>query len=229
MSIHDAFLAGGTPFTHASLYKKSDMNQQERLIPGDATICFYLQDGVEALDFAGPLEAFAVAGFRIFTVSKTTAPIKSQGVLQILPEYSIATAPKADIIAFFGGNSWNAYNDPDVIAWVQARAHEGAYFFSVCSGAFVLGKAGLLDGLTVTTFHRRIEELQLACPKSNVKAKVRFVDNGHIITTAGVSAGIDGALHLISRLKGEKVAQEVVAYMEYEKWRPNDGLILPKK
>lgn len=204
------------------------MNQQETLPLTNATICFYLQDGVEALDFAGPLEAFAIAGFKIFTVSKTTDPITSQGVLKIMPEFSIANAPFADIIAFFGGNSWNAYNDPDVIAWVQSRAVEGANFLSVCSGAFVLGKAGLLDGLSVTTFHRRIEELQLACPRAKVLPKVRFVDNGRIITTAGVSAGIDGALHLIGRLKGDKVVQEVVAYMEYDSWSPHNGLILVK-
>jgi transcriptional regulator GlxA family with amidase domain len=205
------------------------MNQKETLLQANQTICFYLQDGVEALDFAGPLEAFAVAGFPIFTVSKTTEPIKSQGVVSIIPEFSIANAPKADIIVVVGGNSWNAYNDPDVVAWVKSRAKEVEYFLSVCSGAFILGKAGLLDGLTVTTFHTRIEELRLACPETTVLSTVRFVDNGHIITTAGVSAGIDGALHLIGRLKGDKVVREVVAYMEYDKWNPNDGLIMPKK
>jgi transcriptional regulator GlxA family with amidase domain len=201
------------------------MDQQET-IPTSTTICFYLQDGVEALDFAGPLEAFAIAGFRIFTVSKTKDPIKSQGVLTIVPEFSISDAPKANIIVVVGGNSWNAYNDPDVVAWIKSRAKEVDYFLSVCSGAFILGKAGLLDGLTVTTFHKRIEELRLACPKTSVLSNVRFVDNGRIITTAGVSAGIDGALHLIGRLKGETAAREVVEYMEYDKWNPNDGLII---
>jgi transcriptional regulator GlxA family with amidase domain len=205
------------------------MNQQETMPMSNPTICFYLQDGVEALDFAGPLEAFAVAGFPIFTVSKTEEPIRSQGVLKIVPEYSIANAPKADIIVVFGGSSWNAYNDPDVVAWIRSRADEVSYFLSVCSGAFILAKAGLLDGLRVTTFHKRIEELRVACPNATVVANVRFVDNGRIITTAGVSAGIDGALHLIGKLKGDKVLREVVTYMEYDKWNPNDGLIMPAK
>lgn len=189
-------------------------------------ICFYLQNNVEILDFAGPMEAFAYAGFEVFTVSKTKDPIKSQGILTIIPDYSIADAPDADIMVFFGGNSGVAANDPDVIAWVKKKEKQAEHLVSVCSGAFILGKAGLLDGLTVTTFHTRIEELQKAVPKAKVLANVRFVDNGRVITTAGVSAGIDGALHLISKLKGEEAAKETAFYMEYDKWKPNEGLVI---
>jgi len=193
-------------------------------------ICFYLQNGVEVLDFAGPMEAFLIAGFDVFTVSKTTDTILSQGILKIIPDYSIDNAPASEILVLFGGNTPVAYNDPAVVSWVQSREKQTQYFLSICSGAFILAKAGLLDGLTVTTFHRRIEELRNAYPKLNVLAKVRYVDNGHIITTAGVSAGIDGALHLITKIKGEKVAREVVEYMEYDRWLPNQGLIMnPEK
>jgi transcriptional regulator GlxA family with amidase domain len=190
------------------------------------TICFYLQDGVEILDLAGPMEAFAFAGFRIFTVSKTQNPITSQGVLKIVPDFSIHNAPKADILVVLGGNAKVAYTDPEVISWIASREKQTKYFLSVCSGAFILAKAGLLDGLTATTFHTRIDELREAFPKVKVLSHVRFVDNGRIITTAGVSAGIDGALHLISRIKGEHVARDVVEYMEYDKWSPNQGLII---
>lgn len=190
------------------------------------TICFYLQDGVEILDLAGPMEAFAFAGFKIFTVSKTQDPILSQGVLKIIPDFSILNAPDADILVVLGGNTPLAYNDPEVISWIISREKQTEYFLSVCSGAFILAKAGLLDGLTATTFHSRIDELRKAFPTINVLSRVRFVDNGRIITTAGVSAGIDGALHLISKIKGDKVTREVVEYMEYEKWSPNQGLII---
>ena len=189
-------------------------------------ICFYLQNNVEILDFAGPMEAFAYAGFEVFTVSKTKDPIKSQGILTIIPDYSIADAPDADIIVFFGGNSGIAADDPDVIAWLKKKEKHAQHLVSVCSGAFILGKAGLLDGLTVTTFHARIEELQKAVPKAKVLANVRFVDNGRVITTAGVSAGIDGALHLIAKLKGEQAAKDTAHYMEYDKWKPNEGLVI---
>lgn len=188
--------------------------------------CFYLQNNVEVLDFAGPMEAFVYAGFEIFTVSKSKDPIKSQGILTIIPDYSIADAPDADLIVFFGGNSGVAANDPDVIAWVKRKEKRARHLMSVCSGAFILGKAGLLDGLTVTTFHTRIEELQAAVPKAKVLANVRFVDNGRVLTTAGVSAGIDGALHLIAKIKGEQAAKDAAFYMEYDKWKPNEGLVV---
>jgi transcriptional regulator GlxA family with amidase domain len=190
------------------------------------TVCFYLQDGVEVLDFAGPMEVFSNAGFRVFTVSRKKEPIVSQGILKVMPDYSIEDAPPADILAFFGGNAGVASRDPAVISWINGRRSATSYFFSVCTGAFILGKAGLLDSLSATTFHASIEDLRKALPKTKVLADVRFVDNGKVITTAGISAGIDGALHLVSRLKGDEVAKEVAAYMEYDKWVPNQGLVI---
>lgn len=193
------------------------------------TIAFYLQDGVEVLDFAGPMEVFAYAGFKVFTVSKTKAPITSQGILKIIPDYSIKDAPDADILAFFGGNASSAADDKAVIKWVNSRKAQTDYFFSVCTGAFILGEAELLDNQTVTTFHLSIESLRKSFPKANVRSDVRFVDNGNVITTAGISAGIDGALHLVQKLRGKDAAIEAARYMEYDKWVPEEGLILSKK
>ncbi|WP_315818440.1 DJ-1/PfpI family protein [Paraflavitalea speifideaquila] len=191
------------------------------------TIAFYLQNGVEVLDFAGPMEVFSYAQFEVFVVSKTKDPIKSQGILTIIPDYSIEDAPKADIIAFFGGNASRATNDPQVIAWLKRQSNPD-YYFSVCTGAFILGKAGLLNGLTVTTFHESIDNLQTAVPSAKVLSNVRFVDNGKVITTAGISAGIDGALHLVAKIRGEETARRVATYMEYDKWVPNLGLVIKK-
>jgi putative intracellular protease/amidase len=193
------------------------------------SVGFYLQDGVEVLDFAGPLEVFAKAGFAVFTISKTLTVIKAQGVLKVLPDYNIYNAPQADMLVFCGGNTGVASADEEVIAWLRAREEKTAYLFSVCSGAFILGKAGLLDALTVTTFHTRIEELQAVVPRAKVLNNVRFVDNGRVITTAGVSAGIDGALHLVAKIKGEAAAREIVTYMEYDGWLPQRGLVMPPK
>ncbi len=191
------------------------------------TVAFYLQNGVEVLDFAGPMEVFAYAGFKVFTVSKTKDPILSQGILKIIPDYSLEDAPPADIIAFFGGNGRAAFHD-DVIQWLTARQASAQYLFSVCTGAFALGKAGLLDNQTVTTFHLAIDDLKKTAPKATVLDNVRFVDNGRVITTAGISAGIDGALHLVAKLKGQKAAEETAYYMEYDKWKPGEGLIVTK-
>lgn len=189
------------------------------------TIAFYLQDRVEVLDFAGPMEVFAYAGYKVFTVSKTKEPIKSQGILSVIPDYSIDDAPEADILAFFGGNSSSASSDKKVIKWVKGQ-EDIEYHFSVCTGAFILAEAGILNGKTATTFHSSLDNLASGYPKIDVRKNVRFVDNGRVITTAGISAGIDGALHLVAKLQGLSTAKRTAYYMEYDNWVPGDGLIL---
>ncbi len=112
------------------------------------SVCFYLQDGVEVLDFAGPMEVFADAGFNVFTVSMKKTPLLSQGILHIMPDYSIGDAPPADILAFFGGNTSQPSHDTALLSWIRSRRSSTRYFFSVCTGAFIMGNAGILDGLT---------------------------------------------------------------------------------
>lgn len=188
-------------------------------------IAFYLQDRVEILDFAGPMEVFAYAGYEIFTVSKTKDPIKAQGIVTVLPDYSITDAPAADILAFFGGNAGLAEDDPEVIQWIVNQKAVN-YHFSVCSGAFILAKAGLLANQHATTFHSSIDRFEKKYPSTAVHRGARFVDNGKIITTAGVSAGIDGALHLVAKLNGFNAARAAAHYIEYDKWDPTLGLNL---
>ena len=200
-------------------------SHQKTVVAKRPKVLFYLQDGVEVLDFAGPMEVFSAADFDVIIVSKTKSPITSQGILRITPDYSIDDAPKADILAFFGGNSSAAYNDPAVIHWLKNAAVPD-YYFSVCSGAFILGKAGLLDHLTVTTFHENIDQLKQFTPLAKVLSNVRFVDDNNVITTAGVSAGIDGALYLVAKIKGDAAAIEVARYMEYDHWKPGLGLVI---
>lgn len=189
------------------------------------TIAFYLQDGVEVLDFAGPLEVFSYAGFKVFTVSKSKEAITSQGILKIIPDYAIADAPKADILAFFGGNVSKAYQDTEVIDWVKKQENI-QYYFSVCTGAFILAEAGMLQNKTATTFHSALNEFEEKYPKTKVLKDVRYVDNGNVITTAGISAGIDGALHLVAKIQGFNNARKVAYNIEYDKWTPGEGLLL---
>lgn len=212
--------------THCGMaLEKMTAKEREMQMNDKLTIAFYLQQGVEVLDFAGPMEVFAYAGFNVFTVSKTIEPITSQGILKIIPDYSIKNAPKADILAFFGGNSGAASGDEQVINWVKSQ-EDIQYHFSVCTGAFVLGASGLLDGKTVTTFHNSIDDLRENYKDAKVLDDVRFVDNGKVITTAGISAGIDGALHLVAKLNSLAEARWIAYYMEYDKWQPGEGLIL---
>lgn len=200
--------------------KEREMQTNDKL-----TIAFYLQNGVEVLDFAGPMEVFAYAGYNVFIVSKTTDPIITQGIMKIIPDYNINNSPQADILAFFGGNSSVASNDTLVINWVK-KQKDIQYHFSVCTGAFILGKSGILEGKTVTTFHNAIDGLRKNFVNSKVLDNVRFVDNGKVITTAGISAGIDGALHLVAKLNGVAQAHWIAYHMEYDKWKPGEGLIL---
>ncbi|WP_428328259.1 DJ-1/PfpI family protein [Mucilaginibacter sp.] len=202
----------------------SDFKKQIALKP--VKVCFYLQDGVEVLDFAGPMEVFSAAGFKVFTVSKTKEKIRSQGLVSLIADYSIADAPACDVLVVFGGPTEPTNNDPAVIAWIQSHKTNTQYYLSVCTGAFILGKAGLLDNLTATTYHKQIDNLQKAYPKTRVLANTRFVDNGNVITTAGISAGMDGALHLVEKLRGRPYAKGVAEAIEYDKWVPDNGLIV---
>ena len=189
------------------------------------TIAFYLQDGVEVLDFAGPMEVFSYAGFKVFTVSKSKETISSQGVLNIIPDYAMVDAPKADILAFFGGNVSKTYQDIEVIDWVKKQENV-EYYFSVCTGAFILAEAGILKNKTATTFHSALDEFEKKYPKTKVVKDARYVDNGKVITTAGISAGIDGALHLVAKIQGFNNARKVSYNIEYDKWTPGEGLLL---
>jgi len=194
--------------------------------PQPYNVAILLYEGVELLDFAGPGEVFgASSGFKVYTVTADGNPILSQRFVTVNPQYSIATAPPADILVFPGGGSAGPSKNPVVINWVKTRVENGATVMSVCTGAEILAKAGLLENLNVTTFHGFIPGLQSMLPNSKVLRDMRYVDNGNIITTAGVSAGIDGALHLLGRIKGLDVAKATAFYMEYDNWKSEQGKI----
>lgn len=219
---------GTCPHCGMKLVKTTSGDLKKQLSLKPVTICFYLQNGVEVLDFAGPMEIFSAAGFKVFTVSKNKETIRSQGILSIVPDYSIQDAPPADVLVVFGGETGDRTIDGAVISWIKAQKPHTQYYLSVCTGAFTLGRAGILDNLTATTYHTQIDNLQQLFPKTKVMANVRFVDNGNVITTAGISAGMDGALHLVEKLRGRNYAKSVAATIEYDKWVPEQGLIVKR-
>jgi transcriptional regulator GlxA family with amidase domain len=193
-------------------------------------VAIVLYEGVELLDFAGPGEVFAAANvggrpaFRVYTVATTKAPLVSQGFVKIVPDFTIEDAPHPDLIVVPGGSSGVLTNDARFMAWAR-KAFEGAEVsMSVCTGAFVLAKAGLLDGRVATTWFGAVERLRKAVPTATVQEGRRFVDQGRVVTTAGVSAGIDGALHVVARLLGRSVADQTARYMEY-RWSPEPYLV----
>ena len=197
-------------------------------------VAIFLYDGVEILDFGGPSEVFAAShsdkgAFRVFTVAATKEPILSQGFVRIVPEFSIEDCPEPDIIVLPGGNTTPSVENAKVVEWVKKHAAHVDALMSVCTGAFILEKAGLLVGKKATTFHRAIPRLREKAKQTEVLENVRWVDNGQIVTTAGVSAGIDGALHIVERMWGLEAAAATAQYMEYDKWKPEDGVVVEKK
>jgi transcriptional regulator GlxA family with amidase domain len=142
-------------------------------------VAIVLYNGVEVLDWAGPAEVFAAAShiatsgekhaFNVYTVSKTRAPIVSQGFVDVTPDYSIADSPKPDIIVFPGGGTGNVTGDPEWMAWVKTSTENAENVLTVCTGAFVVGKLGMLDGLDATTWYAAVPGLASQFPKARVQ------------------------------------------------------------
>ena len=172
-------------------------------------VAVLLFDGVELMDFAGPAEVFIIAAegkaFRVVTVAESARPVRTMGGITVTPDFTFANAPKADILVVPGGNTkavGKAGHD-----WIREASSRAEITMSVCYGAFLLARTGLLDGIEATTHHWGIEDLRKAAPKATVVTGRRFVDSGRILTTAGVTAGIDGALHIVERLLGKEAAK----------------------
>ncbi|MGE3767969.1 MAG: DJ-1/PfpI family protein, partial [Kofleriaceae bacterium] len=201
--------------------------------PKQKNVAIVVYDHMEILDFAGPAEVLAAASrfagsggqpaLNIYLVGKTTKSLEAQGFIDITPAFSIDNAPTPDIVVIPGGMSDNLSNDPAMMAWLTQATAASDTTLTVCTGAFPLAKAGVFDGMEITTYYGAIEGLRALAPKARVTHGRRFIDNGRYITTAGVSAGIDGALHLAARIFGRRVADQTARYMEYH-WTPEPYL-----
>ncbi|HET7452905.1 MAG TPA: DJ-1/PfpI family protein [Thermoanaerobaculia bacterium] len=181
-------------------------------------VAILLFNGAQLIDFAGPWEVFGTAGFLVHTVAERQETLTAVFGEKVVPDFTFDHSPKADVLLIPGGGVWDeAIHSAPLLAWIQAKAEEATFVVSVCTGAFLLQKAGLLNGHTVTTTYGMIDDLR--GPDTQVVYDKRFVESGKVITTAGLSAGIDGALHVVSRLLGEGAAQSAALEMEYD-WDP---------
>ncbi len=187
------------------------------------TVAILLFDEIEVLDFAGPFEVFAVTDelsghqlFRVVTVAPEQRAIRARNGLSVNPDHALADCPRPDILIVPGGFGTRALlkNQP-VLDWIKAINATAEIVASVCTGSVVLGRAGLLDGLKATTHHECFELLRTHAPRTTIVETDRFLDNGRILTAAGISAGIDMSLHLVARLHGAAVAEKTARYMEY--------------
>ena len=187
-------------------------------------------DGVQIIDYTGPYETFGHAYsdeeplFNIYTVAKTPDAITTTMGMSVNPKYTFLNAPQPEVLVIPGGDVEKQLIDKNVIKWVQGHAKKATVTMSVCNGALILAKAGLLDGLKATTTFTLIPKLRQAAPKTTVVDNERYVDNGNIITTAGLSSGIDGSLHVIERFFGKGVAQMAALGMEYN-WDPDSHFV----
>ncbi|MCM3904392.1 MAG: DJ-1/PfpI family protein [Pyrinomonadaceae bacterium] len=187
-------------------------------------------DGVQIIDYTGPYETFGHAYskdgpvFNIYTVSEKATSITTAMGMTVTPKYSFENAPPPSVLVVPGGGVEKHVANANVIKWIQEKARDAEVVMSVCNGAFFLAKAGLLDGLEATTTAGLIPRLREAAPKTKVVEDRRFVDNGKIITTAGLSSGIDGSLHVIERFLGRGTAQIAALGMEYN-WDPESKYV----
>ncbi len=177
-------------------------------------------DGVEIIDYTGPWEMFGAANYEVYTVAASKSPVTTAMGMTVVPKYTFADAPAPDVLLVPGGGVRAASQDQATLDWVRAVNARDTHTFSVCNGAFILASAGLLDGLTATTTYGNLDRLRTQYPKVHVVDDRRYADNGHVITAAGLTAGIDGALHVIDRMEGRGAAEQVALSEEYA-WRPD--------
>lgn len=187
-----------------------------------------LFDDVEVLDFAGPFEVFAVttakqdegelySPFEVTTISEDGQMITARNGLKVQPDYSFGTAPAYDLLVIPGGmGTRRLVHNKVVVAWIAERFAEVQWMTSVCTGAFLLAEADLLEGKRATTHWASIERMRDTYPSVIVEEDVKFVDEDRIVTSAGISAGINMAFHMVSRLLGKEVAKETARTMEYD-------------
>lgn len=161
-------------------------------------VAILMFDEVQIIDFAAPYEVFGQAKFEVFTVSKNGKPVTTAMGLSVNPHYSFANMPEADAILVPGGDTGKVMHDQQVLSWLKTQQVKVGHILSVCTGAHILAEAGLLDGKAATTFHRALDNFEKDYPAIAVKRQQRFVDNGQIVTSAGLSSGIDASLHLNS-------------------------------
>jgi transcriptional regulator GlxA family with amidase domain len=186
----------------------------------------FLFNDIELLDFAGPYEVFSVTAelndynlFKVFTITQDGREIKSVNGLKVIPDYNFTNHPPIDILVIPGGvGTKTEMLNERVLNWLRQHYEASKITMSVCSGARLLGKLGLLDNTDVTTHHEVIEHLQEIAPLARIKENIRFIDNGKLMTSAGISAGIDLAFHVVEKLYGQDTRNKTIIYMEYGNW-----------
>jgi transcriptional regulator GlxA family with amidase domain len=189
-----------------------------------ARVAFLIDERAAVIDFCGPWEAFqdasgdSVAGFDLFTVARSADPIQVSGGLRIVPDYTLANAPQPNVVvipAQAGGRQDGPETHPKV-EWLQHVEANADIVMSVCTGAFLLARTGLINGLSATTHHDFFDAFEQTFPQVHLVRGRRFVDNGKFISAGGLTSGIDAALHVVARYCGVDSARQTAIYMEHD-------------
>ena len=183
---------------------------------------------IEVLDFCGPFEVLSVtrldeekrrseqSPFNVFLVAETAETVVTTGGMKVQPDYTLASCPPLDMLIVPGGwGTRREMDNPRLLEWIVERAEQVEILASVCTGALLLGKAGLLENRRATTHWRSLELMQQLFPQTKVERALHFVEDGNVWSSAGISAGVDMALRLVARWHGEVVARATARHMEY--------------
>jgi len=195
----------------------------EPIGPMKKNVVIFIFPEVEVLDFAGPFEVFSVANqlhghdaFNVVVAAESPGSVRACNGLKVVPDFTLENCPSPHLLIVPGGIGTRALlNKPAFLEWIRVKSRKAEYVMSVCTGALVLAKAGLLDGLRITTHHQALDLLRELAPAATVEASARFHDNGKILTAAGISAGLDCSLHVVARMLGPEAAKATAHHMEY--------------
>jgi transcriptional regulator GlxA family with amidase domain len=221
MSQSAGFVAVAAALPANALFAGNKLTPPEK---GKIPVAFAVSEGVTVIDFAGPWEVFQDVHvqdrgkdmdeqmpFELFTVGEKIEPLTGSGGLKLVPDYTFDTAPQAKVIVVPAQRGSSSLH-----AWLRKVTPSTDVTMSVCTGAFQLGKAGLLSGKSATTHHDFFEQFEKAFPDVSLKRGLRFVENEKISTAGGLTSGIDLALRVVDRYFGRDVAQATATYMEYQ-------------
>jgi len=200
----------------------------EKKVRTSIRVGIVLFEDVEVLDFCGPYEVFSAtrldedkrreepSPFEVLLVAERNTPVAAAGGMRVIPDHTFQDCPTLDILVVPGGwGTRREVSNSKLLAWLRERAAEVKVLASVCTGALLLGHAGLLDGLRATTHWRALEWMRDTLPAVTVVSDQRVVEDGRVITSAGISAGIDLALKVVERNFGGEVARAGARHMEY--------------
>ncbi len=194
----------------------------------DKRVGILIFPAVEVLDFCGPYEVFSVtrlnedrrreesSPFEVLLVAQSGEPVVATGGLRVIPDVTLETCPPLDILVVPGGwGTRKEISNQRLLTWISERAKQVETLTSVCTGAMLLGQAGLLDGRRATTHWRSLDRMRQSFPAVTVEDKLHVVEDGHVLTSAGISAGIDMALRVVARYFGDAVGRATARHMEY--------------